>query len=266
MVNLRRSPGRGRLGIALVGVAAIVLAACSSGESPSPSTASASSSASQAALEPIPMKIGSMIPQTGALSGIVGALENGLKMAESEINAVQDGLVTIDFADDGTDDTVSSTNIEQFLTGDYNAITGPAASGNALAVWDAVNTANMVMCSGTNTGALFSGEEYNPNYIRTSPSDDIQGPLLGNLILQDGYTDVAVVWQSTTYGEGFGKAVAKGITDSGGNVVLQQGYDPALQSFADLAQAVVASGAEAAGDDHLRRGSPAQARSRERRV
>jgi branched-chain amino acid transport system substrate-binding protein len=248
MVELRPGPGkRWTSWIALLGISTLVLAACAPGgsASASASAASASASASQVALQPIPMKIGSMIPQTGALSGIVGSLENALKMAESEINAAHDGLVTIDFADDGTDDTVSSTNVEQFLTGDYNAITGPAASGNALAIWDAVNTANMVMCSGTNTGALFSADKYDPNYIRTSPSDDIQGPLLGNLILQDGHTDVAVIWQSTAYGEGFGKAVAKGITDAGGNVVLQQGYDPTLNSFADLAQAVVASGAEA---------------------
>jgi branched-chain amino acid transport system substrate-binding protein len=245
MVKLRREGGKAWMpSIALIAVLAIILAACGTSASPS---ASALSSASQPAadLEHIPMKIGSMIPQTGALSGIVGALENAIKMGESEINAVEDGLVTVDFADDGTDDTISSTNVEQFLTGDYNAMTGPAATGNALAIWDAVNTANMVMCSGTNTGAVFSTEEFNPNYIRTSPSDDIQGPLLGNLILQDGYTDVAVVWQSTAYGEGFGKAVANGITDAGGNVVLQQGYDPTLNSFADLAQAVVASGAEA---------------------
>ena len=103
----------------------------------------------------------------------------------------------------------------------------------------------MVMCSGTSTGAAFSTAKYNPNHIRTAPSDDIQGPLLGNLILEDGHTDVAVVWQSTPYGDGFGEAVAKGITDSGGNVVLQQAYDPTLTSFADLAQSIVASGAEA---------------------
>lgn len=166
-------------------------------------------------------------------------------MGEEEINAVSDGLVTIDFADDGTDDTVSSENVQQFLTGDYNAIIGPAASGNAVAIWDAVNTANMVMCSGTSTGSAFSSEEYNPNHVRTAPSDDIQGPLLGNLMLEDGYTNVAVVWQSTTYGEGFGEATAASLEDAGATLALAEGFDPTQTSFTDVAQDIVASGAEA---------------------
>ena len=191
------------------------------------------------------MRIGSILPQTGALSSIIAALEEPLRMGVAEINAASDGLVTIDFVDSGTDNTIASQNIDQYLTGQHNAIIGPAGSGVANAVWDKVNTAQMVMCSGSSTGSLFSGEEFNPNHVRTAPSDDIQGPLLGNLILEDGYSDVAVVWQSTEYGVGFGEAVAKAITEAGGNVVLQQGYDEKLSSFADLAQSVVASGAEA---------------------
>jgi len=196
-------------------------------------------------LEPIPMRIGAILPQTGALSGIIAALEEPLRMGAEEMNALSDGLVTIDFVDSGTDPTIASQNIDQYLTGDHNAIIGPAGSSVAAGVWDKVNTANMVMCSGSSTGSLFSGEEYNPNHVRTAPSDDIQGPLLGNLILEDGYSNVAVVWQSTVYGAGFGEAVAAAITEAGGNVVMQQAYDEDLTSFSDLAQSIVASGAEA---------------------
>ena len=191
------------------------------------------------------MRIGALIPQTGALSGIGSALEQPLLMGAAEINAVSDGLVTVDIADDGTDATIAGQAVDQFLTGDHNGIIGPAASGVATAIWDEVNTAKQVMCSGSSTGAIFSTEKYNPNHVRTAPSDDIQGPLLGNLILEDGHTDVAVVWRSDEYGVGFGEAVAAGITGSGGNVVLQEAYDKDLTSFTDLAQDIVASGADA---------------------
>jgi len=196
-------------------------------------------------LEPIPMRIGAILPQTGALSGIIAALEEALKMGAEEINAVSDGLVTIDYVDSGTDPTIASTNIDQYLTGEHNAIIGPAGSSVAAGVWDKVDTAGMVMCSGTSTGSIFSSEEYNPNHFRTAPSDDIQGPLLGNLILQDGHSNVAVVWQSTDYGVGFGEATAVAVAGAGGTVVMQQGYDQNLSSFSDLAQSIVASGAEA---------------------
>jgi len=253
MMTSRRDAGRGRMPwIAWITVLALLLAACSSngGESPSASEAGQSEPAASASepvanLEPIPMHIGALIPQTGALSGIGAALEQPLLMGVEEINAVSDGLVAVDVADDGTDATVAGQAVDQFLTGDYSAIIGPAASGVATAVWDEVNTAGLVMCSGSSTGAIFSTEEYNPNHIRTAPSDNIQGPLLGNLVLEDGYTDVAVVWRSDEYGVGFGEAVAGAIADSGGNVVLQQAYDKDLTSFTDLAQEIVASGAEA---------------------
>ena len=234
--------------IAIGSIIAIVLAGCTSGESPSTAASAAVSAApSEPAeeLEPISMRIGAILPQTGGLSGIIDALEEPLRMGAEEINAVSDGLVTIDFADSGTDPTIAGQNIDQYLTGDHDAIIGPAGSSVAAAVWDEVNTAEMAMCSGTSTGSIFSSEEYNPNHFRTAPSDDIQGPLLANVILEDGYTEVAVVWQSTEYGVGFGEAVASSLASAGGNVVMQEGFDQALSSFSDLAQSIVASGAEA---------------------
>jgi branched-chain amino acid transport system substrate-binding protein len=251
MMRLRGDSDNGRRSwIALIGVLAIVLAACGPGATPSPEESEPmesepAESQPMADLEPVPMRIGAILPQTGALSGIIDALAEPLRMGEEEFNAVSDGLVTVDFVDDGTDATIASENIDQYLTGEHNAIIGPAASGVANAIWDKVNTAEMVMCSGSSTGSVFSGEEYNPYHTRTAPSDDIQGPLLGNLILEDGHTDVAVVWRSDDYGVGFGEAVAASISDAGGNVVMQEGYDQDLESFSDLAQSIVASGAEA---------------------
>jgi branched-chain amino acid transport system substrate-binding protein len=215
---------------------ALVIAACTGGGGTTPPTGAG---------DPVPIRIGAILPQTGALSSIIKALEEPLRMGAAEINAASAGLVTVDFADSGTDQTIASQNIDQYLTGEHNGIIGPAASGVANAVWDKVNTAKMVMCSGSSTGSVFSGEEYNPYHVRTAPSDDIQGPLLGNLILEDGHSDVAVVWRSDDYGVGFGESVATAIADAGGNVVMQEGYDQSLDSFADLAQSIVASGAEA---------------------
>jgi branched-chain amino acid transport system substrate-binding protein len=191
------------------------------------------------------VSFGAILPRTGALSPIIDALEEPLKMARDEINAVSDGLVSVDFADDGTANNIASQNIDQYLTGDHDAILGPAASGVAASVYDKVKTAGLVMCSGTSTGALFTGEDYNPNHFRTAPSDFIQGPLLANLIIDDGYTNVAVVWQDTEYGVGFGEAVAASLEEAGAEVALSDGFDATATSYSDVAQDIVASGAEA---------------------
>jgi branched-chain amino acid transport system substrate-binding protein len=112
-------------------------------------------------------------------------------------------------------------------------------------VWDKVNTSEMLMCSGSSTGAIFSGSDFNPYHVRTAPSDEIQGPLLGNIMVDDGYANVAVVWRSDEYGEGFGSSVADSVENAGATVVMREGYDHTQTSYADLASKIVASGADA---------------------
>jgi len=224
--------------LGLTMVLALVIAACGDGTGTTTTSPAAE-------LNPIPVRIGAILPQTGQLSSIIDALEQPLAMAQEEINAVAVGLVAVDFADDGTDPVVASQNIDQYLTGNHHAILGPAASGVANAIWEKVKTAGLNMCSGSSTGALFSGEAYNPNHFRTAPSDLIQAPLLANVIIDDGEDNVAVVWRSDDYGEGFGSLLADGLEDAGATVPLRQAFDHTQASFADLAQAIVASGADA---------------------
>ena len=98
--------------------------------------------------EPVPMNLGSILPQTGGLAAIIDALEQPVRMAAEEINAVSDGLVTVTYADSATDPATASTNIDEFLTGSYNAIIGPAATTVTLGVFDKVNESQLTMCSG----------------------------------------------------------------------------------------------------------------------
>lgn len=246
--------------IALVGVVGLLLTACGPAGSestttagpgtttgaPSTTEAPTGTTAAPVAGDPIPMRFGAILPQTGSLSAIVGALEEPLRMAQEEINAISPDLVTVDFTDDGTNADVATANIDQYLTGDHHAVLGPAASGVANAIWDKVNTAGMVMCSGTSTGAVFSAETYNPNHVRTAPSDLIQAPLLADVITGDGVSNIAVIWRADEYGVGFGESLAATLTGAGATVPLAEGYlFEGVTSFSDVAQSVVDSGAEA---------------------
>lgn len=198
-----------------------------------------------AEIAPIPLNIGSILPQTGGLAAIIDALENPIEMGVEEINAVVPDLVSVTYTDSGTDPNVAVTAIDEFLTGNYNAIVGPAATGVTLGVFDKVNESEIAMCSGSNTGASLSSADYDPYYNRTAPSDAIQAPALADLVIQDGYANVAVVWRSDDYGRGFGEALAASLESSGATVALAEGFDHAAASFADLAASVAGSGAEA---------------------
>lgn len=197
------------------------------------------------AFEPVPLSLGSILPQTGQLAGIIEALEQPIRMGVEEINAVSPGLVAVTYADSGTDPTVASTNVDEFLNGEYQGILGPAATGVTLGVFDKINESQLPMCSGSNTGAALSASTYDPYYIRTAPSDNIQAPALGDLIINDGQATVAVVWRADEYGRGFGEALADYLESSGATVPLREGYDFNAASFSDLAASVVDSGATA---------------------
>ena len=79
---------------------------------------------------PVPLAIGTLLPQTGALSPIHDSLAGGVLMAVEEINAVYPDLVTVEQADGATDPAIASENVDQFLTGDHAAIMGAADSGS----------------------------------------------------------------------------------------------------------------------------------------
>jgi branched-chain amino acid transport system substrate-binding protein len=194
---------------------------------------------------PIAISVGSILPQTGALASIIDALEQPVRMAAEEINAVSPGLVSVTYADSGTDPNIASTNIDEFLTGSFQAIIGPAATGVTLGVFDKVNSSQLPMCSGSNTGAALSASTYDPYYTRTAPSDNIQAPTLGDLIIGDGQASLAVVWRADEYGRGFGETLADYVEASGATITLREGYDFNATSFSDLTASIVNSGAEA---------------------
>jgi branched-chain amino acid transport system substrate-binding protein len=198
------------------------------------------------AMEPIALQLGTILPQTGQLAPIIEALEQPIRMGVEEINAVSPGLVTVTFADSGTDPNVASANVDQFLTGEHQGIIGAAASGVSLSIVDKVQDSEVLMCSGSNTAAALSSGDYDPYYNRTAPSDNLQGPTLANVIANDGFTSVAVVWRSDEYGEGFGTLLADTLEDAGVTVPVREGYDHTQSSLADIAGTIAASGAEAA--------------------
>jgi branched-chain amino acid transport system substrate-binding protein len=205
-------------------------------------TAAADTTEAPMAYEPIPLKIGTVLPQTGQLATIIDALESGIKLGIEDVNAASPDLVTVEFGDSGTDPNVASTTVDKYLTGEHAAIIGAASSGVSLSFVDKVQGSEVAMCSGSNTAAALSSSDYDPFYSRTAPSDNLQGPTLADVVAADAPASVAILWRADEYGKGFGELVAEELGDV---VVLAEGYDFAAGSFATEAQAVVASGAEA---------------------
>jgi ABC-type branched-subunit amino acid transport system substrate-binding protein len=210
------------------------------------------------------LELGQLASQTGPLSNIVQSLTVPVTMAVDEINAgggVLGKPVTYTLADDATDPNVASESLEGLLEDSkVDAIIGPTSSGITLNIIDEVRRRNVLMCSGSNTSAELSTTNSRGFYFRTTPSDRLQGPALGRLVLKEGRKKVGILARRDRYGLGLASSVKKTLENGHAQVVADVSYDPDATSFDREVQkvvdkkpdAVIVLGFESDGSDIVR--------------
>lgn len=220
----------------------------SSSEAPTESSAAPSSGGGAASGEPF--QFGYVLPETGDLAYLGPPQIQAMKYAISQINAaggINGQQVGEPMAgDEANNAALAAQAATKEINAHVNAIIGAAATGMTMAIIDKVTAAGIAECSGSNTGVNLTdykgkmgpgGEQY---YYRTAPSDALQGPVLGNQIVSDGHSDVAIMARGDDYGKGLAQATADAITAAGGTVVYNQAYDPNTTDFSGIVQAVKA--------------------------
>lgn len=218
--------------VAVAGLA-VTLAACGSSSSSSSSTTSSSAPASTGQTA-TPLSLGVLLPHTGTLAFLEPPMGDGVNMAVKDINAaggVNGKPVKQTPADEGTDPNVSSQSASTLLADNVDAIIGPAATPDTLAVINKITGAKVVECSPSNTGAALTTYPDHGYYFRTAPPDSLQSKALASQIVADGHSNVALVAQATDYGKGFIDGIAKALTSSGAQVATQVTYDPTATTF-----------------------------------
>ncbi|MFT7597241.1 MAG: ABC-type branched-subunit amino acid transport system substrate-binding protein [Acidimicrobiales bacterium] len=174
--------------------------------------------------------IGYVLPQTGALSAIIDALVKPSEMAVEEINAAG-GNVSLIPGDSGTDVNIASATVDALINDDVSVILGPAGTSVTLGVIDKITGSGIVECSGSTTGSVFSTYDDGGFYFRTSPPDSIQGPVLADLMTDDGVSSVGVIYRNDEYGVGFNESLVAGLEANGVTVAAQVALDPSATSF-----------------------------------
>lgn len=175
--------------------------------------------------------IGALFPESGSLSGIIGALRTPVDLAVSEINAAGGVLgsdVSVAAADDGTDDdNLAAASLDRLVNSDgIRALLGPASSTLTDGLMDDIVDGGVVACSGSNTAASLEDLNDDGLYFGFAPNDNLQGPALAEVINEDGHETVAILARNDTYGTGFADAVAAALDESNVEVVLNEAYDP----------------------------------------
>ncbi len=211
-------------------------------------------------------KIGLDVPLTGDAAFRGMQIKNGVTLALDDANAaggVGGAQVALDAKDDAgnadTDqDPVAGAANASALVADPNvlAMVGPAGSPVAKAEIPITNQAGLLECSPANTlpgltkprdGALDLRSAFPTriNYIRTAPSDDIQGPALASFVFHDLGATSTLVIDDADQGRQVADDFAAAYTKLGGTVV-RRALNPGDQPDSVLAPLATASGAPAA--------------------
>ena len=194
--------------------------------------------------------IGTFLPVTGNLAFLAPPEIAAVKLAVKDIEAAGGipGFDKIVLEEGDSGDTSTQTGqqtVKRLLPLGIDALIGASSSGSTLSVLDQVTGAGVLMFSPANTSPALTTAPDNGLYFRTAPSDVLQGAFLGSLILQDGYTKVAIMSLQDSYGDGLNANIAKAITEGGGEVVANVVYDPKATDFASDVAKVKAAGPEA---------------------
>lgn len=219
---------------AVLGVAALALAACGdAGEEPEGGTTETSPAAPEG--DGI-LTIGTLLPQTGSLAFLGPPEFAGVQLAVDEINAAGGVLgedvvkVDSDSGDAGTD--IATQSVNRLLSEDVDAIIGAASSGVSFTVIDAITGAGVVHYSPANTSPDFTDYDDNGLYFRTAPSDVLQGRVMGDLLVNDGFLNVGIMALDDPYGTGLAENVQLSLEEGGGTLVTDPIiYNPAAASF-----------------------------------
>ena len=188
-----------------------------------------------------PLKIGSLLPETGSLAFLGPPEFAGVDLAVADINAAGGVLgeniehVRGDSGDTSTD--IAQQTADSHIAAGVSAIVGAASSGVSFTVIDKIAGAGIVHFSPANTSPDFTNYADDGYYFRSAPSDTFQGAVLGQLMAKEGATNAVILNLDDAYGNGLAKYAMAAFTGTSTNIV----YNPQAAEFsADVAKAKAA--------------------------
>ncbi|MGH9112382.1 MAG: ABC transporter substrate-binding protein [Acidimicrobiales bacterium] len=195
------------------------------------------------------LTIGGLLPQTGDLSFLGPPEDAGAELAVADINeaggVLGNDVVYLPGDSGDTDPDVANPTVDAHLAANADVILGAASSGISLNVIDKITGACKVHFSPANTSPQFTDYDDDDLYFRTAPSDILQGQVLADLMIEDGVASAAILARQDSYGEGLLQFTQLPFEEQGGEVVLDQVYEPEASSFEAEVDAVISEDPDA---------------------
>jgi branched-chain amino acid transport system substrate-binding protein len=237
-----RDHGAGLKAAALVSIAALGIAACgsSSSKSNAPGTSSSGGGSGKT------VKLGFFGALTGQNAQLGINIRNGEQLAISQYDATNPSTkVTIDEFDSQGDPAQANNGATKLISDHVIAVIGPAFSGEsgvADPIFEQAGIPN-VSASATKTTLAQNGWKF---FHRVVADDSAQGPADADYLVKTlGLKKIAVIDDSSSYGQGLADQVRSQVATAGGTVVLSDHVDPNAADYGATVNKVVTANADA---------------------
>lgn len=192
------------------------------------------------------LNLGYLMPETGDLATLGVPQIAAIQMAIEDINEAGGVLgndVTLATADEAGDGAAAREEVARLINDGVDAVVGAAASGMSQEVIDLTHDNEIVQCSASNTAPDFSDQANNSYYIRTVPPDEAVAPLIGQTVIGDGWSNVAVLARADDYGVALAGLVIDEL-EGQVDIALEEEYNPDDPDFGSLVTEVNNAGAD----------------------
>ena len=175
------------------------------------------------------LKIGVVLPETGALAAYGGPMIVSVELAEADIKE-GGGAIEVIYADSGTDPDKANESVNRLLGEGAHVIVGAAASGISQAIIQTLYDEKIPQCSPSNTSPNFTGQGNAGYYFRTAPSDAAAAPVIADTVVSRGGTRVSIVARADDYGQALAALLADRLDELGAesDTII---YDPQAATF-----------------------------------
>lgn len=197
------------------------------------------------------IKVGVFLGLTGPLESLVANMAPGAEAAITEVSEsgllLEGTTVTAVRADTTCVDAAAATAaIERLITSDNVAgVVGGDCSGVTTAALTNVAMPNgMVMISPSATSPALSTLEDNGLFFRTAPSDARQGVVMTDIIMDRGFTEVALTYTNNDYGKGLADAFQSAFEERGGTVTISASHEDNKADYSAEVGALASAGGE----------------------
>ncbi|MGI8994424.1 MAG: ABC transporter substrate-binding protein [Nocardioidaceae bacterium] len=189
--------------------------------------------------------MGTLLPATGDLAYLGPPEFAGVDLAIKEINDAGGVLgkpveQTKGDSGDLTPD-IGGEQVDKLLNAGSDVIVGAASSSVSLSVIDKIIGAGKVEFSPANTSPAFDTYDDKDLYFRTAPSDIFQGEVLANLIVEDGFNNIAILARQDSYGEGLSNRLKEVLEEKGATVAALELYSADATNYTAEVNKIAAS-------------------------